>query len=137
MIEKQGSTQNHPSIPLTSNCKVNQDLTIIIHAIGLLHYGVSMTEKNIRRLMLVLIFVGLALIAYGFYLIIFTGIVTSAGAAGIFKIAGFIAGGLFIIVPAKIYLTLQLMKYNDEKLQAENAKKVRRASEAADKEPLK
>jgi hypothetical protein len=137
LIEKQGSTQNHPSIPLTSNCKVNQDLTIIIHAIGLLHYGVSMTEKNIRRLMLVLIFVGLALIAYGFYLIIFTGIVTSAGAAGIFKIAGFIAGGLFIIVPAKIYLTLQLMKYNDEKLQAENAKKVRRASEAADKEPLK
>ncbi len=112
-------------------------MTIIIHAIGLLHYGVSMTEKNIRRLMLVLIFVGLALIAYGFYLIIFTGIVTSAGAAGIFKIAGFIAGGLFIIVPAKIYLTLQLMKYNDEKLQAENAKKVRRAAEAADKEPLK
>ena len=82
--------------------------------------------------MLVLILVGLSLIAYGVSLIVFTESVTSAGASGIFKIAGFIAGGLFIIVPAKIYLTLQLMKYNDEKLQAENAERL--AAEAAAKE---
>jgi len=46
--------------------------------------------------------------------------VTTQGADGILKIAGLIAGGLFISVPAKIYLTLQVMKYNYAKLQSRN-----------------
>ena len=79
-----------------------------------------MNEQAIRRLMITLIVIGLTLIAIGISLIIFTNIVTTKGTDGILTIAGLIAGGLFISVPAKIYLTLQLMKYNDEKLQARN-----------------
>ena len=70
--------------------------------------------------MIILIVIGLSLIATGISLIIFTDIVTTKGTDGILTIAGLIAGGLFISVPAKIYLTLQLMKYNDEKLHARN-----------------
>ena len=78
-----------------------------------------MNEKQIRLLMTGFILVGLTLVGIGIYLIIFTDTVTSKGADGILKIAGLIAGGLFISVPAKIYLTLQLMKYNDEKLRSQ------------------
>jgi len=79
-----------------------------------------MNEQAIRRLMMIFIVIGLSLIATGIYFIVFTDTVTKDGSDGILKIAGFIAGGLFISVPAKIYLTLQLMKYNDEKLRARN-----------------
>jgi len=79
-----------------------------------------MNEQAIRRLMMIFIVIGLTLIATGIYFILFTDTVTKDGSGGILKIAGFIAGGLFISVPAKIYLTLQLMKYNDEKLRARN-----------------
>ena len=79
-----------------------------------------MTEQAIRRLMITIIIIGLTLIAIGVYLIILTDTVTTKGSDGILTIAGLIAGGLFISVPAKIYLTLQLMKYNDKKLQARN-----------------
>jgi len=69
-----------------------------------------MKEQNIRRLMFLIIAIGLSLVLYGVYLIAFTELATSQGTSGIFTIAGLIAGGLFISVPAKIYLTLQLMK---------------------------
>ena len=77
-----------------------------------------MNEKQVRHLMVGFILTGLTLIAIGIYLIVFTDTVTTQGTNGILKIAGLIAGGLFISVPAKIYLTLQLMKYNDEKLRS-------------------
>ncbi len=70
--------------------------------------------------MIGLIILGVILVLIGLYLAIFTNISTSKGTDGIFTIAGFIAGGLFISVPAKIYLTLQLMKLNDEMLRAKN-----------------
>jgi len=70
--------------------------------------------------MIAFIVVGLCLILTGVYLILFTNTATAKGTTGIFTIAGFIAGGLFLSVPAKIYLTLQLMKYNDEKVRAAN-----------------
>lgn len=76
--------------------------------------------KKIRQIMMGLIAIGLSLILFGIYLIVFTEMVTTKGADGILMIAGIIASGLFISVPAKIYLTLQLMKYNDEKLRAKN-----------------
>ena len=63
---------------------------------------------------------GVILVLIGLYLAIFTDISISNGTDGILTIAGFIAGGLFISVPAKIYLTLQLMKLNDEHLRAKN-----------------
>ena len=69
-----------------------------------------MKEQNIRRLMFLIIAIGLSLVLYGVYLITFTALATSQGTSGIFTIAGLIAGGLIISVPAKIYLTLQLMK---------------------------
>lgn len=77
-----------------------------------------MKEQQITRLMYVLIIVGLGISAFGVGLVIFTDIVTAQGVKGIALVAGLIAGGLFLSIPAKIYLTLQLMKRNDEKLKA-------------------
>ncbi len=67
-----------------------------------------------------LIVIGVTLILTGIYFIAFTDTAITEGTTGIFKIAGLIAGGLFLSVPAKIYLTLQLMKYNDEKVRIAN-----------------
>lgn len=75
-----------------------------------------MNEKKLRLLMMLIIVIGLGLIITGISLVIFTDIVTSKGVDGILTISGFIAGGLFISVSAKIYLTLHYMKYNSEKL---------------------
>ncbi|OQX12952.1 MAG: hypothetical protein BWK73_13560 [Thiothrix lacustris] len=77
-----------------------------------------MNEKSLTRLMYTLIIVGLSLAAVGVGLVIFTDIVTGHGVQGIGLVAGLIAGGLFLSIPAKIYLTLQLMKRNDEKVKA-------------------
>ncbi|UOG93336.1 MAG: hypothetical protein L3K52_06285 [Candidatus Thiothrix sulfatifontis] len=77
-----------------------------------------MNEKSLTRLMYTLIIVGLSLAAIGVGLVIFTDIVTGHGVQGIGLVAGLIAGGLFLSIPAKIYLTLQLMKRNDEKVKA-------------------
>ncbi|MCF6190751.1 MAG: hypothetical protein L3J51_09745 [Cocleimonas sp.] len=79
-----------------------------------------MNEHKIRLLMMTLILIGVFLILTGIYFIAFTDTATTEGTTGIFKITGLIAGGLFLSVPAKIYLTLQLMKYNDEKVRAAN-----------------
>ncbi len=77
-----------------------------------------MKEQQITRLMYALILIGALLVATGIGLVVFTDIVTKAGVKGISIIAALIAGGLFLSIPAKIYLTLQLMKYNDAKLRA-------------------
>ncbi|MEZ5476061.1 MAG: hypothetical protein R3E95_00715 [Thiolinea sp.] len=72
-----------------------------------------MSEKTVTRLMYALIILGLSLSALGVGLVIFTDIVVAQGVQGIALVSGLIAGGLFLSVPAKIYLTLQLMKMND------------------------
>lgn len=77
-----------------------------------------MKEQHLTRLMYTLIIVGLGMAAIGVCLVIFTDIVTRNGIAGIATIAGLVAGGLFLSIPAKIYLTLQLMKHNDAKMKA-------------------
>ena len=79
-----------------------------------------MNERKLRMLMVILVVIGIILVLIGVSLIIFTDITITKGTDGILTIAGFIAGGLFLSVPAKIYLTLQMMKYNDEKLRARN-----------------
>ena len=66
--------------------------------------------------MYALIVVGLGTAAVGVGLVIFTDIVTGHGVQGIAIVAALIAGGLFLSIPAKIYLTIQLMKHNDEKV---------------------
>lgn len=77
-----------------------------------------MKEQQVTRLMYTLIIVGLGISLCGVGLVIFTDIVTAQGVKGIAIVAGLIAGGLFLSIPAKIYLTLQLMKRNDEKVRA-------------------
>jgi len=79
-----------------------------------------MKEQTLRYIMTGLVILGVSLVLFGIALIVFTEISITSGTDGILTIAGLIAGGLFISVPAKIYLTLQLMKYNDEKLRARN-----------------
>lgn len=81
-----------------------------------------MKENTIKNIMVGLIILGITLVLVGLYLAVFTSMTTSKGTDGIFTIAGFIAGGLFVSVPAKIYLTLQLMKLNDEHVRAANEK---------------
>ncbi len=77
-----------------------------------------MKEQPLTRFMYGLIIVGLSIAAIGIGLVIFTDIVTGYGVKGIALVAGLIAGGLFLSIPAKIYLTLQLMKRNDQKVKA-------------------
>ncbi len=83
-------------------------------------YYEGMKDQDVRRLMFLIIVVGLSLVLYGVYLIAFTDTTTAKGSRGILTIAGLIAGGLFMSVPAKIYLTLQLMKANDEAVKTRN-----------------
>jgi len=79
-----------------------------------------MKERTVKNIMLALIILGVILVLLGIYLAVFTDISTSKGTDGIFSIVGFIAAGLFISIPAKIYLTVQMMKLNDEMLRAKN-----------------
>ena len=69
-----------------------------------------------------LIIAGLSLVLVGLYFAVFTDIATQKGVDGVLTIAAFIAVGLFISVPAKIYLTLLLMQHNDKKLGASASK---------------
>ena len=78
-----------------------------------------MKEQQLTLFMYALIVVGLGIAASGVGLVIFTDIVTGHGVKGIALVAGLIAGGLFLSIPAKIYLTLQLMKRNDQKVKAQ------------------
>jgi hypothetical protein len=79
----------------------------------------SSQELKIKRFMVMLIIVGIILASSGLGLAIFTRIATHQGVTGIIVITGLIVGGLFLSVPAKLYLTLQLMRHSDEKLATE------------------
>lgn len=77
-----------------------------------------MNEKVLARLMYGFMLVGVGLALTGVGLVIFTELVTKHSVQGIALIAGLIAGGLFLSIPAKLYLTYQLMRHNDERRQA-------------------
>lgn len=81
-----------------------------------------MAGKTLIRIMYGLIGIGLIMIVVGISLILFTDIHIKQGVQGIMLIAGLIAGGLFLSLPAKLYLTLQLMRMNDEHLREQRAK---------------
>ncbi len=69
--------------------------------------------KNKFNLIVYLVMgIGVLLIIIGLGLIIFTDIYIKNGVDGVFLIAGIIGAGLFLLLPAKIILTLQLMKKN-------------------------
>ena len=77
-----------------------------------------MNETTLNRVMYGLIAAGLLITGSGVIIAVFTDTAIN-NPHGIAIIAGLIAGGLFLSIPAKIYLTLQLMKYNDERLRAQ------------------
>lgn len=79
-----------------------------------------MTERRLNLIMYILVIVGAVIALSGVGLIVFTDIYITRGVEGVLIIAGLIATGLFLLLPAKIYLTLQLMKKNDEKLKLAN-----------------
>jgi len=81
-----------------------------------------MTEAGLSKIMYSLIIIGLSVAGFGLSLAVFTDMVSKGGVNDILLIALLIAGGLLISVPAKIYLTFQLMKLNDEKILKERNK---------------
>ena len=79
-----------------------------------------MNEQKVRVLMVSLIVVGIALVMCGIYLLAFTGTMTTKGISGILTISGLIAGGILISLPAKLYLSYQILKLKDERLRDKN-----------------
>ncbi len=73
-----------------------------------------MKENFIKSIVKILMFIGLLLIAVGIGLIIFTNLENAS--SGILLITSFLGVGIFIVLPTKIYLTIQALKKNDEKL---------------------
>jgi hypothetical protein len=76
-----------------------------------------MTENQISKLMYGIIILGLSITASGLFLVLFTEKVSSGNVDDIMQIALLIALGLLISIPAKIYLTFQLMKLKSKKLE--------------------
>lgn len=77
-----------------------------------------MNETQLSRIMYSLIIIGLSVAGFGLSLAVFTDRVSEGDVNDILLIALLIAGGLLVSVPAKIYLTFQLMRMNDQKMQA-------------------
>lgn len=73
-----------------------------------------MMKNKFTLLVYLVMGIGVLLIIIGLCLIIFTDIYVKNGVDGVFLIAGIIGAGLFLLLPAKIILTLQLMKKNDK-----------------------
>jgi uncharacterized membrane protein len=75
----------------------------------------EMKEKYLIRIMYSLVFIGFLIAAIGLSLAIFTDKVSAGNVDDIMQISLLIAIGLLISIPAKIYLTFQLMKANSKK----------------------
>jgi len=69
-----------------------------------------MQEKQLTRIMYGLIIIGLSATATGLILAIFTDKISAGNIEDIMQISLLIAIGLLLSIPAKIYLTFQLMK---------------------------
>ena len=75
-----------------------------------------MTINKIKFILYTTMVIGFLLIFIGLWLILFTDTYIKYGVQGVLLIAGLIGAGLFLLLPIKVILTLQLMKKNDEKL---------------------
>ena len=64
--------------------------------------------RKLMRLMSVMLLCGLVLTAAGVYLLLYTPIPDQYGPLGLSMIALMIAIGLFLLIPAKLYLLLKL-----------------------------
>ena len=75
-----------------------------------------MRINKIKLVLYTTMAIGFLFIFIGLWLILFTDTYIKNGVEGVLLIAGLIGAGLFLLLPVKIILTLQLMKKNDEKL---------------------
>lgn len=68
------------------------------------------TEAVISKLMYAIMIIGGLLIIAGVAMILFTDLYISQGVQGVSIIAGTIGAGLLLLIPAKIFLAIILMK---------------------------
>jgi hypothetical protein len=62
------------------------------------------------KIMLIMLVTGLAAAGSGLYLLLLTNLANDGGLRGIFIIVTLITIGLVLLIPAKIYIIIQLMK---------------------------
>jgi len=75
----------------------------------------KMTEENIIKLLKISIIFGLGLLSLGIYLHLFSNKMHTLGVTGIIISASCIATGFIFSLPTKIYLTILLMKREEDK----------------------
>lgn len=85
-----------------------------------------MHEKTQIKLLKISIFIGLCLLALGFYLHNFSDAIHELGVTGIIISATCVAAGFIFSLPTKMYLTILLMKQENSDI-----KKVKKKSQAA------
>ncbi|MCT8125372.1 MULTISPECIES: hypothetical protein [unclassified Alishewanella] len=73
-----------------------------------------MTDQQLIRVLKVVMFSGFAIFMFGHYLWAFADLPAKMGIKGIIIVAGCCAFGLILSLPTKIYLTMLLMKWEDE-----------------------
>lgn len=71
-----------------------------------------MNQAVISKIMYGIMFLGIALILSGASMILFTDLYISRSVEGVSIIAGTIGAGLFLLIPAKVFLALVLMDSN-------------------------
>jgi multisubunit Na+/H+ antiporter MnhG subunit len=76
-----------------------------------------MKEKTLNRIIYAVMMLGLIMMVTGIGLATFTNI---ASGGGFMLLALLIAVGMLLLAPSKMYLTFQMMRKNDEKLQKKN-----------------
>lgn len=73
-----------------------------------------MTDKKLITLLKIIMMVGITLIGIGVYLHNFSETMDEMGATGIVISAVFVAFGMILSLPTKMYLTFVLMKHEEE-----------------------
>lgn len=73
-----------------------------------------MSDRKIITLLKIIMSIGIALILIGIYLHNFSEAMDEMGAKGIVISAAFVALGMILSLPTKMYLTFVLMKHEEE-----------------------
>jgi len=67
------------------------------------------------KIMLIALLTGFLTGGYGLYLLLFTTRIDDGGLADIFLVVGLLTVGVFLLVPAKIYIIIQLTTHERNK----------------------
>ncbi len=73
-----------------------------------------MNEKQLKRILTIVMFIGLILVLLAIALAVFARLHILLGAKGVVIITVTAALGLLMLLPSKIFLTLMLMKKNND-----------------------